>query len=110
MPTEAEQIEKEAELRTQIEVAKTAGDYDTVRELMLDLIELQNETLPVQLTNEELAEYGIDLLILGQERELREKIKQANQDGKFEEATDYMRELLGLQKLQPRYTGVRMRQ
>ena len=98
----------EEELRQQIEEAKQAGDYDAIRELMQELIKLQKDAPQVEMSDEELANAGVDMAILQKERELRDRINQANQDGDFLESKQLMRELRQLQKLQPAQVGVKL--
>ena len=73
------------------------------------VIAVQRDILPIELTDEELAEKGVDMLLLDQERKLAEQIKEFNQNGEFGEANRCMRELLKIQKLQPDYIGVKLR-
>lgn len=97
----------ESELAAQIKIASEQGDYEEVKSLMQQLISLQDEVLPVTISDEELASRGVDMKILEKERELRDVIAQANQDGDFETAYTKMRELRQLQKLQTVYSGVK---
>lgn len=101
-------VTPELELKSQIDEAKEANDYETVQKLMVKLIKLQKKAPKVSITDEELAKKGVDLLMLKQERDLRERIEHANQNGQFLEARKLMRELRQLQKLQPAQTGVRL--
>jgi hypothetical protein len=91
-----------------INTAIEAKDYEQVKTLMAELIAEQKLETTVELTDEELLNKGIDLLILTKERELRDRIKQAEQDGDFLEAKELMRELLQIQQLQPVKRRVRM--
>jgi hypothetical protein len=91
-----------------IQAAIEAKDYPLIRSKMAELIAEQKEEVVPTVTDEELLSKGIDLLILGKERELRDKIKQAEQDGDFVASKEYMRELLQLQQLQPLHSKVRM--
>jgi hypothetical protein len=97
--------DKEQELLGQIETAKTEGDYDLMKTLMQDLIKLQKEFIPDEVSDETLANWGVDLQILERERELREMIKAAQQNGDFTEAIERQRELIRIQKLQPKPRG-----
>jgi division protein CdvB (Snf7/Vps24/ESCRT-III family) len=98
----------ELELKEQIKTASDAGDFDTVKTLMQQLITLQDQAPKVDMTDAELAEAGVDMMLLQKERELREQYHQANQDGDFIKANEVMRELRQLQKLQPAQTGVKL--
>lgn len=83
-------------------------DYELVKTLMAELIDEQKSDVVVEVTDEELFNKGVDLLLLGKERELRDKIKEAEQNGDFVEAKELMRELLQTQQLQPVKRRVRM--
>lgn len=91
-----------------IKTAIENKDYEAIKTLMAELIDQQKSEIVTELTDEQLAAKGIDLLILEKEREIRDRIKQAEQDGDFVEAQSLMRELLQLQQLQPIKRRVRM--
>lgn len=100
----------EQELRESIKQALSNNDVEAAKALLTQLIEIQ-ELVPVtQLTNEQLAGYGVDVLLLEKERDLREKIKEANQIGDYVEALGLTKELLQVQRLQPQYTGIKLRE
>jgi hypothetical protein len=99
----------EAELLEAIEEAKAAEDWALVKSLMQDLIALQaGIEPPVQMTDEELAEVGVDMELLAEERRLRDAAKTAEQNGDFLEAQDLHRRLVQIQKLQIKWGGVTM--
>lgn len=98
----------EQELSDQIKIASEAGDYETVKSLMQQLISAQDLVMPVTVSDEELAERGVDMKILEKERQLRDEVKQAEQDGDFVTVKMKMRELRQLQKLQPVWNGVKL--
>ena len=99
----------EDSLLNQIKSAVESKDYDAVKSLTQELIDYQ-KTLPTfELTDEELALKGVDMVLLQEERRLQSEIKELNQNGDFIEANKKMRELIQLQKLQPDLSsGVRM--
>ena len=98
----------EQDLADKIEAAKAADDYELLQTLMQDLIALQKDLPAYQITDEELAAQGVDMQIVARERELREIIKTAQQAGDFIEAKLRTRELIRIQKLQPKQrAGVR---
>jgi hypothetical protein len=99
----------ETDLLKLIQEATDAEDYDAVKAHMAHLIEHQSTLPQTNLTNEDLVEKGFDILLIQKERALRDSINQLNQDGDFATATQKMRELRQLQRLQPKYTGVKLR-
>lgn len=98
----------EQELRDQIKEAQAANDFEQVRELMKELIEMQDKVDTIKLTDDELADKGVDMAILTKERELRDQIKEANQNGDFVKVNELSRELIKLQKLQPAHVGIKI--
>ena len=62
-------VAPELEIKSKIDEASDAGDYDTVKELMQQLIKLQKDAPKVEMTDEELAEAGVDMKIMEKERE-----------------------------------------
>jgi hypothetical protein len=104
-----EKIEIEQDLLAQVKDAKDKEDYEAVKTLMQKLIDHQRTLVAMPpITDEELVERGFDILLIRKERDLRDRINQANQDGDFVTAKQLMRELRQVQKLQPKYTGVKL--
>lgn len=99
----------ELDLREEIKTATDAGKIKKAQKLMQKLISMQKKAPKVEATDEELAEAGVDMLLLDKERKLREEIQQAQQDGDFITAKQKMRELRVTQKLQPVQTGVKFK-
>jgi hypothetical protein len=99
----------EVELRDKIKAATEKGKIEEAQKLMKKLISMQKEAPKVEATDDELAEKGVDLILLQKERRLRDEIKQAQQDGEFLKAKELMRELRVTQKLQPVQTGVKFK-
>lgn len=98
----------ELELKAQIEEAIEDNDLDEAKELMQQLISLQEDAPKLSLTDEELSEMGVDMMLVQKERRLAKAIKQAEQDGDFIESKRLMRELRVTQQLQPVQPGVRI--
>jgi len=99
----------EEKLRDQIQQASKDGQFKLAKELMEELIEIQKEVVVPEVDKKMLVKYGISMLILDQELEVREKIKQAQQDGDFIKAQELTREIIKLQKKQPQNrSAVRM--
>jgi hypothetical protein len=97
----------EQSLLAEVQTAKEAEDYPLLKEKMRALIEYQ-KTLPVHgFTDEELAEMGVDLVLLARERELAHNIKQAEQDGDFTTSLQLRRELVKVQHDQPKLREVK---
>jgi hypothetical protein len=93
---------QEETLLSDITSLKQEGDYEALKEKIAELIAHQ-KTLPITgFTDEQLAEIGVDMILLAKERELAENIKQAEQDGDFVSANQYRRELIIVQHKQPR--------
>lgn len=93
---------QEETLLSEVNALKQAGDYVALKTKMMELIAHQ-KTLPVTgFTDEQLADIGVDMVLLAKERELVENIKQAEQDGDFISAKQYRRELITVQHKQPR--------
>jgi len=100
----------EKELRDKIKLAVDGGDIATAQQYLTELIALQDLIPTPQLSNEDLAKHGVDLLLLERERSLRDQIKEANQQGDYVEALSLTKQLLQTQRLQPRYTGIKLRE
>jgi hypothetical protein len=60
-------------------------------------------------TDEQLEAMGFDLTLIEQERQLRDQIYAAQNEGDLDTASQLMRELILAQRSQPAYTGIKYR-
>jgi len=90
----------EPTLLAEIKVLKEAKDYVGLKTKMEELIALQEDVVIPGFTDAQLAQAGVDLLLLAEERELAQNIKQAEQDGDFVAANQFRRDLVIVQRNQ----------